>query len=250
MPDGGSVAIHQDITAQKRAEEKISHLAHYDALTNLANRVRFLEHVNAAAENYRAHGKTFAVHLLDLDHFKEVNDSLGHAVGDALADRDRRRGCGDSVGPGDVVARLGGDEFTVLQDDRRFRRRRRRRCWRTGVLQVIGKPFDIDGHLLTVETSIGIAVAPDHGLVANELLKKRRPRALSRQVDGRNGWRLFESRHGAGGPFAAGAGDGPARVRSSGRNSSCTTSRSFQLANEDAVGVEALLRWRDGPVAN
>jgi diguanylate cyclase (GGDEF)-like protein len=179
MPDGGSVAIHQDITAQKRAEEKIVHLAHYDGLTGLANRVLFLEHVNKAAENCRQHGKRFAVHLLDLDQFKEVNDSLGHAVGDALLKEVARRllAC---VGPDEVVARLGGDEFTILQpignsgagDAKPLAEK---------ILQVIALPFDVEGHHLTVETSIGVALAPDHGLDADELL--RRPTSpLSRQV--------------------------------------------------------------------
>ena len=227
MPDGGSVAIHQDITTQKRTEEKISYLAHYDALTNLANRVRFLEHVNAAAENYRARGMRFAVHLLDLDRFKEVNDSLGHAIGDALLFEIASR-LRESVGPGDVVARLGGDEFTVLQtigddgaDDAILLADR--------ILQVIARPFDIDGHHLTIETSIGIAVAPDHGLVAHELLKKADLALYRTKADGRNGWRLFETRYGAGSANErlALAMDA-ARVRSIGKSSSFTISRWFQ----------------------
>jgi diguanylate cyclase (GGDEF)-like protein len=243
MPDGRAVAIHQDITAQKRAEEKISHLAHYDALTNLANRVRFLEYVDAAAKNYRTHDKTFAVHLLDLDHFKEVNDSLGHAVGDTLLIEAAAR-LRASVGPDDLVARLGGDEFTVLQE-----------LGDSGpygavelaekLLQVIGKPFDVDGHLLTVETSIGIAVAPDHGLAPNELLKRADLALYRAKSTGRNGWRLFESNMEQ---------EARSRLALAMDLRGAIQREEFELhyqpvvslANEDAVGAEALLRWRDG----
>ena len=242
MPDGGAVAIHQDITAQKRAEEKISHLAHYDALTGLANRVRFLEYVEAAAKNYRAHDRTFAVHLLDLDHFKEVNDSLGHAVGDTLLIEAAAR-LRASVGPTDLVARLGGDEFTVLQD-----------IGDSGpysavelakkLLQVIGKPFEIDGHLLTVETSIGIAVAPDNGLVANELLKRADLALYRAKSNGRNGWRLFEPNMEQ---------EARSRLALAMDLRGAILREEFELhyqpvvslANEEAVGAEALLRWRD-----
>jgi diguanylate cyclase (GGDEF)-like protein len=241
MPDGGSVAIHQDITTQKRTEEKISYLAHYDALTNLANRVRFLEHVNAAAENYRARGMRFAVHLLDLDRFKEVNDSLGHAIGDALLFEIASR-LSESVGPGDVVARLGGDEFTVLQtigdngaEEAILLADRIRR--------VIARPFDIDGHHLTIETSIGIAVAPEHGLVAHELLKKADLALYRTKADGRNGWRLFESH------MEQAANE---RLAMAMALRESIDREEFELhyqpvvsvTTENVVGVEALLRWR------
>ncbi len=243
MPDGGAVAIHQDITAQKRAEEKISHLAHYDALTNLANRVRFLEYVDGRGGNFRAHDKTFAVHLLDLDHFKEVNDSLGHAVGDALL-IDAAARLRASVGPNDLVARLGGDEFTVLQDIGESGPYGAVALAKT-LLQVIGKPFDIDGHLLTVETSIGIAVAPDHGLVANELLKRADLALYRAKSGGRNGWRLFEPNMEQ---------EARSRLALAMDLRGAILREEFELhyqpvvslANEAAVGAEALLRWRDG----
>jgi diguanylate cyclase (GGDEF)-like protein len=243
MPDGGSVAIHQDITTQKKAEEKISQLAHYDALTSLANRARFLDYVGAAAKQARQHGKRFAVHLLDLDRFKEVNDSLGHAAGDALLFEiaSRLRG---AVGPDDVVARLGGDEFTVLQaigeagaDDAVALAKM--------LLQVISQPFDIDGHHLAIETSIGLALTPDHGLVANELLKRADLALYRAKSDGRNGWRVFE-------PDMERAAHAQLALAMNLRNS--VAREEFELhyqpfvemTTETVIGAEALVRWRDG----
>jgi diguanylate cyclase (GGDEF)-like protein len=242
MPDGGSVAIHQDITAQKKAEARIAQLAHYDALTSLANRARFLELVGAAAKDARQGGRRFAVHLLDLDRFKEVNDSLGHAAGDALlfeiASRLRA-----GVGADDVVARLGGDEFTVLQfigdgagDATTLAKK---------LLQIISEPFDIEGHHLAIETSIGLALAPDHGLVANELLKRADLALYRCKSDGRNGWRVFES-------DMEQEADTRLELAMSLRNA--VTREEFELhyqpvvsiATEEVVGVEALVRWRDG----
>jgi diguanylate cyclase (GGDEF)-like protein len=241
MPNGGAVAIHQDITAQKKAEEKISHLAHYDPLTDLANRVRFLEYVDAAAQNYRATGRAFAVHLLDLDHFKEVNDSLGHAVGDVLLIEAASR-LQASVGPNDIVGRLGGDEFTVLQDISD--------CGLDGaaelaeaLLHIIATPFVIEGHLLTVETSIGIAVGPNHGLVANELLKRADLALYRAKSHGRNGWRVFEP---------AMEQQARSRLELAMDLRGAVQREEFEvhyqpvvsLANEQIVGAEALVRWR------
>lgn len=191
MPDGGSVAIHQDITAQKRAEEKIRHLAHYDALTDLANRVLFLAEVDKRVAKCRDSGGCFAVHLLDLDRFKDVNDSLGHGAGDSLLIEvaSRVRAC---VGTNDFVARFGGDEFAVLQhldagDTSEIR------LLATKLLETIARPFNIGSHQLTIETSVGISLAPNHGLDGDDLLKKADLALYRAKSDGRNGWRLFES---------------------------------------------------------
>ena len=243
MPDGGAVAIHQDITTQKKAEEKISQLAHYDSLTSLANRVRFLDYVGAAAKDARQHGKRFAVHLLDLDRFKEVNDSLGHAAGDALLFEmaSRLRG---AVGPDDVVARLGGDEFTVLQgigdtgaDDAIALAKK--------LLHAVSQPFEIEGHHLAIETSIGLALAPDHGLVANEILKRADLALYRAKSGGRNGWRVFA-------PDMEQEADERLTLAMNLRNS--IAREEFELhyqpyvetVTENVVGAEALVRWRDG----
>jgi diguanylate cyclase (GGDEF)-like protein len=241
MPDGGSLAVHQDITMQKRNEERISHLALYDGLTNLANRIRFFEHVDRAAERYQTCGDRFAIHLLDLDRFKEVNDSLGHAVGDALlvTVASRLRG---AIGPADVVARLGGDEFTVLQ------------ALGTGgaaeanelaskLLRVVSEPFDIDGHHLTVETSIGLVLAPDQGLQADELLKKADLALYRAKSDGRNGWRLFESEMER---------EARARLALAMDLRDSISREEFELhyqpvvtvTGQTVIGAEALVRWR------
>jgi diguanylate cyclase (GGDEF)-like protein len=241
MPDGGSLAIHQDITAQKRNEERISHLAHFDGLTNLANRLRFLEHVDKAAERYQVAGDRFAIHLLDLDRFKEVNDSLGHAVGDSLLMEvaARLRAC---IGPQDVVARLGGDEFTVLQalgsggaSDAG--------ALAAEVLKVVSRPFEIEGHHLTIETSIGLVLAPDHGLKADELLKKADLALYRAKSDGRNDWRMFERDMEQ---------EARARLALAMDLRESIARGEFELyyqpvvtvAGEIATGAEALLRWR------
>ena len=242
MPDGGSVAIHQDITTQRRAQEKISHLAHYDGLTNLANRVQFLERVNKAVQQLQLQGGCFAIHLLDLDRFKEVNDSLGHAVGDSLLFEvaSRLRG---GVGPNDVVARLGGDEFTVLQDVGGGGAARAV-ALAEKLLGIISKPFDIDMHRLEVETSIGIVLAPDHGLQADELIKKADLALYRAKSGGRNDWRLFE-------PEMAQHADSRLALAMDLRKA--LARHEFELhyqpvvdtATSAVVGTEALVRWRN-----
>src|SRR5262249_11074604 len=113
MADGGSVVLFEDITDRKMAEAKIHQLARYDSLTGLPNRALFRDQLDAAVTNLRRRGP-FALHFIDLDEFKEVNDTLGHPCGDELlcAVADRLRGV---VRGSDVVARFGGDEFVILQ---------------------------------------------------------------------------------------------------------------------------------------
>ena len=170
LPDGGWIAIHQDVTAQKRTEAEITHLAHYDSLTSLANRVCFLKHVGQAAEkNSQTHAQ-FAIHLLDLDRFKEVNDTLGHATGDRLLKAVALR-LAFAVGGDNLVARLGGDEFAVLQNiDTEVGKNEVARLAEC-ILTSIRAPFELDGQQITIETSIGVALMPEHGTEAEQLLK-------------------------------------------------------------------------------
>ena len=167
-PGGGWIATHDDITDRLRIEAKIAHMAHHDALTDLPNRTLLLERLGEALHSRRQIDHHCAVFILDLDRFKDVNDTLGHPVGDALLRQvaNRLREC---VGESDTIARLGGDEFAILQSlpngdlvsDALARR----------ILEVISEPFDLEGHLVCIGTSIGIAVGPKDGTDPDQLLK-------------------------------------------------------------------------------
>ena len=115
VPDGGWVATHEDITERRRSEERIAHLAHYDALTDLPNRVLFRDQLTHELTRV-ARGQKCAVIYIDIDEFKSINDSLGHPVGDELLKTvaSRLKSC---IRASDVVARLGGDEFAIVQTD-------------------------------------------------------------------------------------------------------------------------------------
>ena len=190
-PDGGWVAVHQDITEQKRAEERIAHVARHDALTGLPNRTVFME----AAEKWLqspAPGKAFSTLLLDLDNFKLVNDSAGHAVGDALLKMAAQRllQCVDRT---DIVTRLGGDEFTILQAAKEGDAREEAIILANRLIAAISEPYEINGREETVGTSIGINVAPDHGTDANQLLKNADLALYQAKSEGRGKYCFFEA---------------------------------------------------------
>jgi len=189
MSDGGWVAVHQDITSQKRSEAALARMARYDALTGLANRVLFMEQASAALVRMRARGNEFAVLMLDLDRFKTVNDSLGHPVGDSLlrvvAQRLRH------MIPDDTVARLGGDEFAVLRPVLQGRTTEAIDLAEK-ILAAITEPYDLDGRRFTIETSIGITFAPQDGADAASLLKNADLALYKAKSQGGNRYCLFE----------------------------------------------------------
>jgi len=169
MADGGLISTHCDITERRRAEEQIIYLAHHDVLTDLPNRALLRERLERAIEALHAGGGWgVAVLLLDLDRFKEVNDTLGHPVGDALlqAVAGRLRDCVREV---DTISRLGGDEFAIIQRARDPAPDSAALAAR--IQEAIEAPFDIDGHQVNVGTSIGIAIAPGDGDTPDELMK-------------------------------------------------------------------------------
>jgi diguanylate cyclase (GGDEF)-like protein/PAS domain S-box-containing protein len=182
MVGGGWVAIHQDITAQKRAETQITYMARHDGLTGLANRAVLLEKMEEALARQRRHGSKFSLFMLDLDLFKTVNDSLGHPVGDELLKMvaGRLSGCMRET---DVVARLGGDEFAILatvdgeQRDAAVATAER-------LLAAVAAPYELDGHALNIGTSVGIALAPEHRYRRRSTYEERRPGAVQSQIRG------------------------------------------------------------------
>jgi diguanylate cyclase (GGDEF)-like protein len=167
IADGGFVATHEDVTDQKRAEERISYEAHHDGLTGLPNRKQFCEQLEQELKRTRR-GELLAVLYLDVDHLKRINDTLGHPAGDKLLKgvADRLSGCVRDI---DLVARLSGDEFAIIQssldrpDDAAALAKRAR--------EAIHEPFDLDGHQVTVDISVGISIAPNDATELNELLK-------------------------------------------------------------------------------
>ena len=191
MEDRGWVATYEDISERRQAEARIRFMAHHDALTGLPNRLLFRERMEAALERIRRPSDALAVLCLDLDYFKDVNDTLGHPAGDALLEAVARRlrGC---VRTGDVVARLGGDEFAILQfseeqpGDAELLAQR--------IVEALRQPYQIEGQPAIVSVSIGIAIASESGVSADLLLKCADLALYRAKADGRSTYRFFEAR--------------------------------------------------------
>jgi diguanylate cyclase (GGDEF)-like protein len=193
MDNGGWVAIHHDITVQKRVEAELAHMARYDPLTGLANRAVFLAQTNAALERARQSGGHFSLLMLDLDHFKVVNDSLGHAAGDALlrGAAERLRRITHDV---DHVARFGGDEFALLHiTGERTDHRAETAMLADRLLQAITEPYEIGGRKVFVGVSIGITSAPVDGHDADALIRNADLALYQAKSEGRNRYRFFEA---------------------------------------------------------
>jgi diguanylate cyclase (GGDEF)-like protein/PAS domain S-box-containing protein len=183
------IGVVEDITERARSEERIAHLAHHDALTDLPNRVLFCEQLDRALARVER-GDLLAVLYLDLDLFKHVNDTLGHPVGDALlkAVAGRLRAC---VGRSDVVARLGGDEFAVIQASIGQPSDAAALAARIG--KALRAPYRLDDHEVMVDVSIGIAIAPLDATERDDLLKHADMALYAAKGDGRGTYRFFES---------------------------------------------------------
>jgi len=189
MADGGWVATREDITERLAAEERIKHLAHYDALTDLPNRVTFYERLETVLSRQRR-SETIGVLSLDLDRFKNVNDTLGHPVGDLLlkAAADRMRSC---VRSEDLVARLGGDEFAIVQV--LSTQTSDVSALATRLIEVVGAPYDLDGPQVNVGASVGIAIATTDGNKPDQLMKNADLALYRAKANGGGAFRFFEA---------------------------------------------------------
>jgi diguanylate cyclase (GGDEF)-like protein len=189
MPDSGWVATHEDITEQRQAEVKIEHMAHHDALTDLANRVLLNERLEQALGRFQDN-QMVAVHHLDLDQFKAVNDTFGHPAGDKLLMivAERLRGL---VRESDTIARMGGDEFVIVQAP--IADPAEATTLAQQVIAWVSEPYDIDGQQAIVGTSIGIAVSPGDGLAPDKLLRNADLALYRAKGDGRGTFRFFEA---------------------------------------------------------
>ncbi len=239
LPDGGMVHSFIDLTERRRNDERMMQLARNDALTGLANRAVLRDDLAKAAARMRRHGEKFAVFYLDLDQFKPVNDRLGHAAGDALLQAVSKR-LRETMRDTDTVARIGGDEFAILQSAVVHQEDSARVAAR--ILTALKAPYDIDGNILTVGTSIGIALAPADGLEPDELMRNADLALYRAKAAGRNCFRFFEPGM-----------DAEVRAR---RTLEYDLQRAIEqnelrldyqpivaLATQEIVGMEALVRW-------
>lgn len=186
--DGGWLTTCEDVTEQRRAESQIAFMARHDALTKLPNRLLLAERIEQAVSQ-AGRGSGFAVLCLDLDNFKQVNDTLGHPIGDELlcAVADRLRACIREI---DTVARLGGDEFAIIQssiESPEYAERLARR-----IVECLGMPYDFNGQRIVIGCSVGISLAPDDGLTGEKLLKNADVALYRAKTEGRGIWRFFE----------------------------------------------------------
>ncbi|UTW07372.1 sensor domain-containing protein [Pseudomonas benzenivorans] len=234
----------RDISQLKEAQAQIQHLAYHDSLTNLPNRALLMDRLTQQIALLKRHQLRGALLFLDLDHFKHINDSLGHPVGDAVLKLVTAR-LESSVRQEDTVARLGGDEFVVLISGLEGKRSAVTRQVRTiaeKLRRLLAEPMRLDGHRLQVTPSIGMALIPDHGETPADLLK-RADIALYRAKDsGRNTIQLFRS------SMQEAASE---RLRLENDLRLALARGEFELyfqpqvdaRSDQVIGAEALLRW-------
>ncbi|HLZ04095.1 MAG TPA: PAS-domain containing protein [Bradyrhizobium sp.] len=239
MSDGGWLTTHEDITERAQSARKIAYLAQHDMLTGLANRAQFTEKLDEVCKRHKRHGSSFTVLMLDLDRFKAVNDTLGHAAGDQLLKEVALR-LKETLRETDVLARLGGDEFAIIQDGE-AQQRQAAIAVSLRIVDVLGKPFEIDGQQVNIGTSIGIAFAPEHAADPGELLKCADLALYATKAAGRNDFRIFS-------PDMSHAED----AQRAGELRDAIARHEFELYYQRVVdaqtqeirGVEALVRWR------
>jgi diguanylate cyclase (GGDEF)-like protein len=185
---GGWLATHEDVTERQRSEERIAHMARHDALTDLPNRVLLLEQLNHEIKRVKR-GECLAVLCLDLDQFKSVNDALGHHIGDELLKLvgERLRGCTREL---DIVARMGGDEFAIIMTQ--MAQATDAAVLSKRIRDSVLKPYQIEGHQIVTDISIGISVAPMDAVDSNELLRNADMALYDAKGDGRGTFRFFE----------------------------------------------------------
>jgi diguanylate cyclase (GGDEF)-like protein/PAS domain S-box-containing protein len=232
------LTVIEDVTERRQIEQRIAHLAYYDALTDLHNRAAFSEHLSEAIERCRKSDQSFAVLCLDLDHFKEVNDVLGHAAGDAVLCEVAKRLV--AVADGAFVSRLGGDEFVLIVSEGQQPSAAAGLADR--VLAALTADFEIGGNRLRIGASIGVAIYPHDGTNAGSLFSNADAALYRAKTEGRGVIDFFEpnmdlqlrERRGLMSDLRSALEKGELRVHY----------QPFARMDGEVFGFEALMRWR------
>jgi diguanylate cyclase (GGDEF)-like protein len=239
MAHGGWVVTYEDVTERHKTQARVAHMARHDSLTDLPNRVLFREKMSEGLSEVATAGGEMAVLFLDLDNFKTVNDRLGHAAGDRLLRWVTAR-LKEHAGEHDTIARLGGDEFALLQ--RGPQPQSAERLARQ-LVEIIGSPPPLENQSIHVGVSVGIAIAPEHGLDPDELMKCADLALYRAKAQGRGAYQLFQpemeelaqSRH---------ALERDLRGALEAREFHLAFQPQVRLDTSGVTGFEALLRWK------
>ncbi|MHB1332830.1 MAG: sensor domain-containing protein [Sulfuriferula sp.] len=185
------IASGRDVSERVKIMQRLEHFANYDSLTGLPNRNLFMDRLQQAQAHAFRSGESFALMLLDVDHFKAINDSFGHAVGDAVLQTAALR-LKQCVRNEDTVARLGGDEFCLILEKTAVRRDVKKVLEK--ISAILRDPLTVDGHHITLQTSIGVVFYPEHGEDSHTLLKQADEAMYRVKANGGNSYSFVEKK--------------------------------------------------------
>jgi len=236
------IVSFSDMTVLKQAEERVLHMANHDALTKLPNRVSLQGRLEQAIASARRGGRQLAVLFIDLDRFKNINDTLGHAVGDELLTIVAQR-LKALVRESDAVARLGGDEFVVVLTDLPSPAAPPSALLATKIVEELGRPYQVLGHVVHSTPSIGIAVFPDDGADGTLLMKNADAAMYHAKAAGRNNFQFFAQAMNDAAVERLELENGLRRALAR-TEFRLHYQPQIDVASNEVVGVEALVRWQ------
>ncbi len=233
------VAVFRDITSAKETENKLHHMANHDALTGLENRFQLQVNLEKILKHANRHNRNIGVLFIDLDHFKDINDTLGHTIGDQVL-QDAAQRLQDCVRGSDIVARLGGDEFVIVLDE--LLNENIASDIASKIFDFFSQPFRIENYELYVTASIGISIYPEDGESADELLKNADVAMYHAKDTGRNNYQFFSKQLNS---------TAARRFKLLSALRYAIDNRGFELHYQPQIdftsgkicGVEALIRW-------
>lgn len=236
------VLVFTDITAQKMAEDELRYLANYDALTGLPNRALLMDRIYHGIDQARRDKRSLALCFIDLDKFKQINDSLGHDIGDLLLKEVARR-LSSTLRDSDTVARLGGDEFVILLEG--YKNEDNISHVARKMLTIVSEPMQLGTHTVGVSPSIGIAVYPADAINATELLKHADVAMYHAKEAGRNNFQFFTAEMNEKAHMRLAR---ETRLRNALHNDEFVNYYQpiINSQTNQIVGAEVLLRWQSG----